>query len=208
MAPPKLYTWGESGNCYKVRLLAAVLGIKLELVEVDYLKDEQCSPEYHAINPRGQIPALVDGDRTFTDSAAILIYLAGSHSDRNTRSSFWPEDVVEQAEIVDWLAFATGWITPGIAAARVIIRFKGVSPSSQPFLDVAISKAQKSLEVLQAKLTDNEWLALRRPTIADIAVFPYVSLASQGNISLDPYPAVKSWLDRVRSLPGFIPIVE
>lgn len=208
MSTPKLYTWKESGNCYKVRLLAALLGIELELVEIDYLKDEQCGSEYHAINPRGQIPALVDRNRTFTDSAAILVYVAGMHSESRTSSSFWSNDTVEQAEIVDWLAFATGWITPGIAAARVIIRFKGVTPSSEPFLAVATTKAQKSLEVLQKKLEADDWLALGRPTVADVAVFPYVSLASQGNISLDPYPAVLNWLSRVRNLPGFIPIVE
>ncbi|KAF2232508.1 thioredoxin-like protein [Viridothelium virens] len=209
MAPPKLYTIKDSGNCYKPRLLAALLNIKLELVEVDYRNDQHHSPEFLAINPRGQIPALVDGDKVFTDSAAILVYLSGYQSDSNTIGAllpFWSNDVVEQAEIVDWVAFATGWIQSGIATARAIIRFRGVSATTQPLLDTATAKGEKSLEILQLRLRTNEWLAVGRPTIADIAVFCYVVLAPQGNISLDPYPAVKSWISRIRNLPGFFAI--
>lgn len=209
MAPPKLYTWQLSGNSYKARLLAALLGIKLELINVDYLNGEQRSPEFLAINPRGQFPVLVDGDQTFTDSAAILVYLAGAYPNLDTTktpSSFWSNDAVEQAKIVDWLAFAGSWIQNGIATARATIKFAGVSVNNEQILARAITKGQKSLEILQERLSSNEWLALGRPTIADVAVFPYVELSIEGNISLDPYPAVKSWISRVRDLPGFIPI--
>jgi glutathione S-transferase len=211
MAPPKLYTWKLSGNSYKVRLLAALLGIELEFIEIDFPNSEQGSPEFLAINPRGQIPVLVDGDKTFTDSAAILVYLAGSHPDPNTTktpSSFWSNDIVEQAAIVDWLAFSAGWVQTGVAQARSILNFnfKGIKTSREEQLAIATTKGHKSLEVLQTRLHANEWLALGRPTIADVAVFSYVALAPMGNISLDPYPAVKSWISRVRSLPGFIPI--
>jgi len=208
---PKLYTWKASGNSYKVRLLAALLDIKLELIEIDYLNDQQQSPEFLVMNARGTIPVLVNGEKTFTDSAAILVYLAGLRSDPNTNktpSSFWSNDVVEQATIVDWLAFAASWIQTGIATARYIVNFasKGDSTSRQQILAMTTTKGYKSLEVLQTTLCENEWLALGRPTIADVAVFAYVALAPTGNISLDPYPAVKSWISRVRSLPGFIPI--
>jgi glutathione S-transferase len=211
MALPKLYTCPPSGNSYKVRLLAALLDIKLELVQVNLPNDEQRSPEFLAINPRGQLPALVDGDKTFTDSAAILVYLAGSYSDPSTTqtpSSFWSNDIVEQAAIVDWLGFAATWLQTGIAAARYIINFNyhGNPATDQHMLATATTKGHKSLEILETRLRANGWLALERPTIADVAVFAYVSLASKGNISLDPYPAVKSWISKVRDLPGFIPI--
>src|SRR5262245_8221269 len=127
MPPLELYTWTWSGNCYKARLLAALLGIELKLVEVDYLKDEHHLPEFLAINPHGQIPFLVHGDQTFADSAAILVYLAGSHRDPSTGktpSSFWSSNVTEQAAIVDWLAFAGSWIQAGVASSRAIIKFK------------------------------------------------------------------------------------
>lgn len=213
MDAPKLYRLRTSGNSYKIRLLAALLDIKLEYVEVDFENDAQESPEFRAINPRGQMPVLVVGNKTFTDSAAILVYLAGTYPDPNatkTPSSFWSTDCVEQAAIVDWLAFATGWIQPGIAIARYTMKFecKGIAPENHPVLEKAQAKGHKSLEILQTQLSTNQWLALERPTIADVAVFAYVHLAPVGGIDLSLYPAVEGWVNRVRALPGFYPMDE
>jgi glutathione S-transferase len=210
MTPPKLYSWPESGNGYKIRLLASLLGIKLDIVNIDRRGNEHHSPEFLAINPRGQVPVLVDADKTFTDSAAILTYLAGSYQDPGSTkapSSFWSNDVAEQAAIIDWLAFAASWVQTGVATARYIRVFRpdDTSASAQNILARATVKGHKSLEILQSRLLANEWLVLGRPTIADIAVFVYVSLAPAGNISLEPYPAIQSWISRIHDLPGFIP---
>jgi glutathione S-transferase len=212
MPLPKLYTWRGSGNSYKIRLLAALRDIKVDLVEIDFLNNQQRSPEFLAINPRGTIPVLVDGEKTFTDSAAILVYLAGLASDSGTTktlSSFWASETVEQAAIVDWLAFASSWLESGLITARFIVSFnyRGVSsPAYKQALARATAQGHKSLKVLQARLSANEWVALGRPTIADVAIFAYVATAAEGDISLDPYPAVKSWISRIRNLPGFIAI--
>lgn len=111
---PKLYSWAESGNCYKVRLLASLLGIRLDIQELNYINDEQHSEWYLKINPRGEIPCLVTEDGlTLTDSGAILTYLAGTCPDRGggkVPSSYWSDDVKEQAQIVDWLVFAASWV--------------------------------------------------------------------------------------------------
>jgi glutathione S-transferase len=209
MAPPKLYTWQWSGNCYKARLLAALLGIELELVDVDYLASAHRSPEYLAVNPRGQIPALVDGDRSFTDSAAILVYLAGLQGPHVTKTPlpFWSSDVADQAAIVDWLIFAATWFPTGLANVRRIIKFEGGrTAENEASFVAALTKAQQSLKILEARLSANSWLVLDRPTVADIAVFVYVYLANDGKVSLDPYPAVKSWVSKIENLPGFISI--
>jgi glutathione S-transferase len=210
MGTPKLYEWKRSGNGYKVRLLAALLDIELELIEIDHHNEQHHSPDFLELNPRGQVPVLVDGEKSFTDSAAILVYLAGLHSDPGNSqkpSSFWSEDSAEQAAIVDWLAFAASWIQAGIATARSIINFKPKNDSmtDQVMLASATAKGHRSLEILETVLLKNKWLTLDRPTIADIAVFSYVALASTANISLDSYPAVNAWVSRVRKLPGFIP---
>lgn len=113
METPKLYSYNESGNCYKVRLLASLLNVKLDIVEMNYDKGEHRTADFLAVNPRGSLPCLIDGTKTFTDSAAILTYLAGRHGERLSGarpSSYWSSDVTEQAEIVDWLAFAASWI--------------------------------------------------------------------------------------------------
>jgi len=207
---PKLYTYNESGNSYKVRLLASILNIELEEVEIDFFNEQHHSDEFLNINPRGTIPTLVDGDKIFTDSSAILVYLAGTHPDpgsSKTPSSYWSSDIVEQAQIVDWLAFAASWVQFGTCKARGIVSFPelGGDGTEQILADAKI-RGHKSLVILNKRLEKEEWLALGRPTIADIAVFVYVALAPMGDISLEPYPAVKSWIARVRGLPNFIPI--
>lgn len=204
----KLYSYNESGNSYKVRLLAALLKVDLEIVELDYFSDEQHSEKFLKINPKGEVPALVDGDIVLTDSAAILVYLAGKYSDKNT---WWSEDLVEQAKIVDWLAFAASWVQFGVFTARAILSFKGaynglgLESTEQTFKEAKI-RGQKSLAILDGVLKDREWLANNRPTIADIAVFVYVALAPMGDISLEPYPNVRAWIERIKDLPNFIKI--
>ena len=204
----KLYSYQESGNSYKVRLLAALLDIELDIHELDYFNDEQHSEAFLKINPKGEVPSLVDGDIVLTDSAAILVYLAGKYSPQNT---WWSDDIAEQAKIVDWLAFAASWVQYGVFTARAILSFKGPYnglglESTEQTLKEAVIRGEKSLKILDSVLRQREWLANDRPTIADIAVFVYVALAPMGDISLEQYVHVKNWIARIRKLPKFIPI--
>ncbi|KAJ5183622.1 hypothetical protein N7492_001238 [Penicillium capsulatum] len=204
---PTLYSYKESGNSYKVRLLAAFLGIQLDIVEVDFLGDEQHGEKFLAINPKGEVPTLVDGDLVLTDSAAILVYFAGKHAN----TGWWSSDVVEQAHITDWLAFSASWVQYGVFIARAILSFGGPynglgTASTEQTLRESQTRGIKSLQVLDKRLAQNEWLALGRPTIADIAVFVYVALAPMGDVSLQPFANVRQWIERIKGLPGFIPI--
>lgn len=206
MSQPKLYTFNESGNSYKVRLLAAFLNIDLEHVEIDFYKGQHKSPEFLKVNPKGQVPAFAHGDRILTDSAGILVYLAGTYPDpgsSKTPSSFWSNDAVEQAEIVDWLAFSANFIPSGLSRARAIMSIYGTAKKGDPELVTAQTQAKKTLELLDQKFEKDDWLALGRPTIAEASLFPYVALCPMGDVSLDPYLAVKRWLERVKKLPGF-----
>lgn len=210
MSKPKLYSNDESGNCYKVRLLASLLKIDLEYPDFDYFGGQHKSPEYLAINSRGEIPTLVHGDRTFTDSSAILVYLAGTYPDpesSTTPSSYWSSDIGDQAAIVEWLAFSAGWISEGVRLMRNIVTFGGLGgfvDTSDEARKRATGKGIRSLELLEKKFEKDDWLALGRPTVADIAVFVYVALAPMGDISLEPYPNVRGWIERIKGLPGFI----
>lgn len=203
----RLYTHEESGNSYKVRLLAAFLGIALDERRVDLMTDEQHGAEFLALNPRGEVPVLVDGDLVLADSAAILVYLAGKHPG----GGWWSEEPAEQAEIVQWLAFAASWIQYGVFSARAVVAF-GIPANGLPpdfphdVLAEARLRGDKSLAILDDHLARHAWLALDGPTIADIAVFPYVALAPMGGIALEPWPHVTAWLARFRALPRFVPI--
>jgi glutathione S-transferase len=203
----KLYSHPESGNSYKVRLLMAFLGVDYDRIDVDLLSDAQHQPAFLAVNPRGEVPALVDGDIVLRDSAAILLYVAGRHGPR----PWWSDDIAEQADIQQWLAFAASWVQYGVFTARALVAY-GMPANGLPAsftgesLEGAQIRGRKSLDILEQHLRAQPWLACGRPTIADIAVFPYVALAPMGDIDLGPWPAVRNWIARFRALPGFIPI--
>ena len=202
----RLYTHEESGNSYKVRLLAAFLGLALEEVRIDLMQDEQHGAAFLAINPRGEVPTLVDGASCLRDSAAILVYLAG----RAGGAPWWSTDPAEQGAITEWLAFAASWVQYGVFTARAVVAF-GIPANGLPVdfphdvLTEARVRGTKSLALLDAHLREQSgW-----PEPADhrrCRGLPYVALAPMGDIALEPYPAVMDWIARFRALPGFFPI--
>jgi glutathione S-transferase len=192
----KLYDTELSANAYKCRLLMAMLGLDFERVEVNLAKGEHRTPEFLAINPLGQVPALVDGDESLHDSGAILVYLAAKYGDEN----WLPRDPAGLAEVVAWLSFAANEINNGVTVAR----FAKLSGDPSIDLELAQRRGGRSLKILDAWLNGREWLALDRPTIADIACYPYVALAGEGEVRLDGRDNVIAWIDRVQSLPGWV----
>jgi len=191
----KLYDVELSGNSYRLRLLLFLLGVKHELVTVDLMKGEQREPWFLKLNPRGQVPTLDDDGTVVWDSMAILAYLARKYGGER----WFTIDATEMAEVMQWLAVMENETLYGLGKARLICKFK--FPGS---LEDAQLLGRKGLDVLEQRLAANQWLALDRPTIADIGCFPYVALASEGEIPLDAYPSVRGWIDRIKSLPGFV----
>ncbi|MDP1639701.1 MAG: glutathione S-transferase [Hyphomicrobium sp.] len=194
---PKLYDLEPSGNCYKVRLMCALLSVPMEVVHVDFLAGAHKQSPLIDLNPFGEIPIFVDGDVVLRDSQAVLVYLA-----RNWGGEGWlSTEPAPMADVMQWLTVAENEIARGPGDARLHDKF-GVK------LDVraAREKAARILGLMEAHLARQQWLALDRPTIADIACMPYVALSHEGGISLEPYPAVKAWVERVKALPGFIPM--
>ena len=192
-----LYDLELSGNCYKVRLFAALAGIAVKIVPVDFLGGEHKRPPLTDLNPWGELPILQDGPVVLRDSHAILVYLA-----RQSGPSDWlTDDPLAMAEIMQWLSTAANEIQNGPCAARLIDKF-GYALDK----DVALTRAARILGLLETHLSDHRWLALGRPTIADCAVFPYVALAPEGGISLQPYGHVRAWIERIKALPNFLPM--
>jgi len=191
----KLYNLSLSGNCYKVRLFAALAGIDVDIVDVDFLGGEHKRPPLIDLNPWGEIPVLVDGDVVLRDSQAILVYLARKYAGE----SWLPGDPAGMAEVVQWLSTAANEVQNGPASARLVDKF------GYP-LDKAdtLRRAARILLLLEGRLARHPWLALGRPSIADCAVFPYVALAPEGGVDLTPYPAILAWIERVKGLPGFL----
>lgn len=192
----KLYDLEPSGNCYKVRLFAALANIELELVAVDFLNGEHKKPPLSELNPLKQLPILEDGGHVVRDAQAILVYLAGTYGGL----AWWPDNARGQAEIVQWLSFAANEVQHSLNAARLVQKFGYPLDKA-----AALEKAALVLTLLDDHLQRNDWLALERPTIADCAVYPYVVLGPEGDVDLSPYSHVARWMARIESLPGYLP---
>ncbi len=193
----KLYDMERSGNAYKLRLLLALLGKPVQLQPVDLAKAENREPWFLALNPRGQVPVLDDDGHIVWDSLGILVYLARKYGGER----WLPTDAEGMAEVMQWLAVMENEIQYGLSRARAILLF------ARKFnLEEAQALGRRGLDALEARLSDRDWLALDRLTIADIGCFPYVALAPEGQVSLQPYPGVQAWVARIKVLPGFIPM--
>ena len=192
-----LYDREGSGNAYKVRLLLALLDVSYERIPVAIKEGRnEVDAAYLKLNPRGQIPTLVDGGEHLWGSTAILVYLAARHDPTHT---WLPQDPLRLGTVMQWLELAQNEIANGLFRARMIAHM-GLPGD----LDAAQAQAALALGVLESRVAQADWLAGEDPTIADVACFPYVALAHQGRIDLAPYPGVRRWIERVKALPRFV----
>jgi glutathione S-transferase len=193
----KLYDLELSGNCYKVRLFAALAKIPLEIVPVDFMGGEHKRPPLTNLNPWGELPILEDGKVVLRDSQAILVYLAAQYGDEN----WLPRDAAGLGEVMQWLSTSANELQNGPCAARLADKFGYAIDKAD-----TLERAARILPLIEVHLAAHQWLALGRPTIADCAVMPYVALAPEGGISLEAYPNIRQWIARIKALPGFIPM--
>ncbi|MBW4690447.1 MAG: glutathione S-transferase [Lyngbya sp. HA4199-MV5] len=194
----KLYGHEVSGNSYKAKLMLSLLGLEYEWLKVDLLAGAHKQPEFLALNPFGQVPVLVDDEIVLADAQAILVYLARQYGGE----SWLPLQAESMSRVIRWLSTAAGEVRQGPESARLYYLFGATNIN----LDRAQQKATFILTQLDKRLSTHTWLEFDRPTIADVAVFPYVALARDGKIDLDAYPHVLAWIDRVKQLPGYTPM--
>ncbi|TCU20478.1 glutathione S-transferase family protein [Rhizobium sullae] len=196
----KLYDYVLSPSCYKVRLMAALTGVTLELRPVDFHPGaEHRGPELMALNPAGSIPILEDGDLILTESAAMLVHLATKAAPAWLGSG----TPAETACVQQWLSFSHR-LTVNLGGARLHEML--LRPGDIDALQTQGIAALRELEagLVEQRLRGMGFVASNRPTVADIACFPYVALAPDGGIPLDPYPAIRLWSRAIRSLENFI----
>lgn len=192
--------WGTklSGHAHRVELLLRELGLPYDFVDTP--RPARTAPEFLALNPLGQIPVLRDGETVLADSAAILVYLARRYDPAGT---WLPQGPVEAAAVQRFLAIAAGEIANGPALARSLRVW--AFPDGADFA-WAQAVAARVLAFMDRHLANRAWLATPHPTIADLACYSYVAAAPEGDVPLDPYPAVRAWLRRVEALPRFVPL--
>ncbi len=196
MSAITLYRHPLSGHSHRVEVLLSLLGLKADIIDVDLMSGAHKTAEFLAKNSFGQVPALEDGDATLSDSNAILVYLATKYDANRT---WYPENLVDQAEVQRFLSLAAGKIAFGPAAARLVNVFgAGLDHKT------AIDTSHAVLATFEAHLDNRDWLATNHPTIADAANYAYIAHAPEGDVSLEAYPNVRAWLERFESLNGYV----
>jgi glutathione S-transferase len=194
---PVLYDSKISRNGYKIRLLAAHAGLTLKTVEIDLMKGESHTPAFVAMNVAESIPVLTLDDGThLAESNAILYHLAQG-------TEFWPATPLDQTNVLRWMFFEQNSIECTIGTGRNWKK-RGRDKDRPDAFAHRIEASVSGLKTLDAHLSDRDWVAADRFTIADIALYGYVSVAPDAGIDLSDFPAVAAWLRRIEALPRHI----
>ncbi|MFY0680394.1 MAG: glutathione S-transferase [Thalassovita sp.] len=192
----RIHSFPLSGHSHRVVLFANLAGINHDVINVDLANGAHKSAEFLALNPRGKVPVIQDGDTVVSDSNAILVYLA-----RKYAPDFLPSDPAQEAEVQKFLSLAAGELAYGPAGARLINVFNAPLPA-----DFCQSVAAQFLEALNTHLEGRNFLVGEGPTIADVALYSYTAHAPEGGVSLEPYANVRRFLTTIEGLKGFVPM--
>ena len=199
----RLYDNIESRNGYKVVMLLNHLGTAFERVEVDIFKGESRTPDFLVKNPAGRIPVLeLEDGTTLAESGAILWYLAEG-------TNFLPKDPIDRAQVLRWICFEQNAHETSVADARFIICHPELAEGRKG--DVLAEKQKRgnaALALMDRHLGAHDFFAAGRYTIADIALYGYTNVATDGDFDLSQYPAVGAWMARIEAQPGYVPAVE
>ncbi len=194
----RIYGDIKSGNCYKIKLLTALLNIEHEWIEVDILNNETQTDAFIAKNPNGKIPLLELNDGScLSESNAILNYLAAD-------SELLPNDRFMHALVLQWQFFEQYSHEPYIAVARYIAKYLGLPDDRKADYESKQVGGHKALRVMENQLSQTPYLVGDKLTIADISLYGYTHVAHEGGFDLSSYPAILAWLDRIKSLPNYI----
>ena len=195
-----LYDSPVSGNCYKVRLLLAHLGIPYERQTMDVVDRSNRADVLGGLNPALRVPTLVlDDGRALAESAAILWYFGEG-------TPFVPADRYERAQVLQWMFFEQYDHEPAIAILRFWLAYSGRPEAFADRIDERRAAGYRALDALERHVRPREFLVGDAPTLADIALYGYTHVAEEGGFELERYPGIRAWLARIAALPGHVPI--
>ena len=194
-----LHEYSVSGNCYKVRLTASLLGLTLERREYDILKGETRTPQFLAtVNANGRIPVLQVGERFLPESNAACFYLADG-------SALVPADRFDRADMLRWMGFEQYSHEPNIATIRFWVAYVGevnLTDAQRDQIPAKRKAGEAALRLMDDHLGERLYFVGDRLSVADIAL-AYTHVAGEGGFHLGDYP-IQAWLDRVAATPGHV----
>ncbi len=201
--PLILHEYAPSGNCYKIRLTAALTGKAIERRGYDILAGETRTPAFLAdVNANGRIPVLQDGDRFLPESNAATFYLGDG-------TALVPADAFDRADMLRWMFWEQYNHEPNIATVRFWMGWVGegnLDELQRALLPGKRAAGVAALTLMDEHLADRDWFVGDAPSLADICLYAYSHVAEEGGFALAPFPAVRAWIARVERLDGYIPI--
>jgi glutathione S-transferase len=196
----RLYNSAVSGNCYKVRLLLAHLGIAYETEELSVVDRSNRSEVLGELNPGLRVPTIVlDDGRPLAESNAILWYFGDG-------TRYVPEDAYERAQVLQWQFFEQYSHEPNIAVARFWKTYSGQPEKFERQRERLLAGGHAALAAMERHLAGRTFFVADDYSLADISLYAYTHVAHEGDFDLDSYPAIRAWLDRVAAQPGHVPI--
>ncbi|MDQ6647667.1 MAG: glutathione S-transferase family protein [Pseudomonadota bacterium] len=193
-----LFDYLPSQNAWKVRQLLQHLGIAYCTVPISIFEGEGRSPAFLRISPTGTVPAIqLDDGRALAESNAILTWLAEG-------TPYLPDDTFERAKVQQWLCFEQERVESVIGALRHWTLTGKLAWRSIELVESKRRNAERTLITLEHELASRPFIAGNHYTVADIALFAYISRAEEAGLSLTPYPQLRRWIERVEAQPGFL----
>lgn len=195
-----IYGDALSGNCYKVKLTAELLGLEYEWADMDILRGDTQDDSFKEISFAGKIPLLkISEDKYLSESNAIINYLAHG-------TDLLSDDPFVLAKIQQWQFFEQYSHEPNIAVARFIQLYQGLPRNRLDEYKEKQKLGYKALSVMEKQLGLTDFLINNFLTTADISLYAYTHIAPEGGILLDNYPNIRAWLARIEALPRYVKI--
>ncbi len=197
MSEYQLHCFAQSGNAYKVALMLNLIEADWEPIWVDFFNGGSKTPEYLAINEMGEVPVLIDGANTITQSGVILDYLSSKHG------KFGATSADHRREIMRWILWDNHKLTANIATARSMMNFLAPEKRNPDIIAFLLNRGKTALKVLNNHLEKQKWIVGTTPTITDFSCIGYLYFNDEFGVDLGEYPHVNRWRDAISALPNW-----
>ena len=193
----KLYCFGESGNAYKVALALTMADMEWQPEFVDFFNGAARTPEFRAINVMGEVPVLVDGDTTLTQSGVMLDYISSKSGKLGGRSA------AERREVLRWLFWDNHKLSGAIGTTRYLMNFVPEAKRPAEVIAYNLARLEAAYKVLDDHLTQRKWVAGEAMTVADLSCCGYLFYPEPFGFARKDWPHIDAWLGRISAVPGW-----
>ena len=193
----KLHCFGESGNAYKAAITLELSGLEWEPVFVDFFNGETRTPEFRALNPMGEVPVMIDGDVTLTQSGVMQDYISSKTGKMGGKSAN------ERREILRWQFWDNHKMSSQVGVLRFLMNFVPENKRPAEVIDWLQGRMKAALKILDTELATSDWLVGEELTVADLSCCGYLFYPEPFGFDRADWPHIDAWLTRISDTPGW-----